>query len=73
MKDKDLKEVVPWRFETRNVKSLIQEALEIAFEASPGSCGVSEVDVLVAVNNLRHAAAELERSALEMKYGVRRT
>ena len=62
----------PWVFPTINVRELIQKSLEIAWEASPGSCGVSEVDILVAVNNLRHAAAELERSLLEEKYGVSR-
>lgn len=64
----------PWKFETTNVLNMIKEARFIAAKASIDSIskGVNEIELLVAANNLRHAADELERSLIEMKYGVRR-
>jgi hypothetical protein len=60
----------PWAFPTTNVRIMIQEAFDVAIKAMSSSEGVTEVEVLIAVNNLRHAAAELERSLLEKKYGA---
>lgn len=61
----------PWNFGTTNVRMMLSEATEIAFLAVPGSDGVTEAELLIAVNNCRHAADELERSWLEMKFGAR--
>lgn len=64
----------PWHFGTTNVINMLIEALDVAHRAEPkhGEEGVTESDILVAANNLRHAADELERSLYEMKFGVRR-
>lgn len=62
----------PWHFRTDNVRRMILEALSTAQDAVPAGTGVFEVEILVAVNHLRHAAAELERSLLEQKYGANR-
>lgn len=62
----------PWTFEVTNVKNMLNEATEIIWMASPGSDGVSRLELMVAINNLKHAADELERSYLEMRFGVRR-
>ena len=62
----------PWSFRTTNVRELINEALEVALQAVPGNVGVTEPELLIAINNLHHAADELERSRLEMKYGAKR-
>jgi hypothetical protein len=51
---------------------MIQEAFDISIKAMSSSEGVSEPEVLIAINNLRHAADELERSLLEKKYGATR-
>lgn len=63
----------PWNFPTDNVRRMLIESLDVADRAGrqPDN-GVNEADLLVAANNLRHAADELERSLYEMKYGVRR-
>jgi hypothetical protein len=62
----------PWNFVTTNVQDMINEALEIAFQAVPGSAGVTGPELLIAINDLRHAADELERSLLEKTFGAKR-
>lgn len=62
----------PWTFEVTNVKNMLSEATELVWLAAPGSSGISGIELMVAINNLKHAADELERSYLEMRYGVRR-
>lgn len=65
--------VEPWNFPTSNVRTMVGEAFETARRASPGHEGVREWELAAAINDLRHAADELERSMLEMKFNVRRT
>lgn len=62
----------PWNFVTSNVRMMINEANEIAYQAVPGSAGVTEPELMIAINDLRHAADELERNLLEKKFGARR-
>lgn len=62
----------PWNFVTANVRDMITEALEVALRAVPGNVGVTGPDLLIAINDLRHAADELERSLLEKTFGAKR-
>lgn len=62
----------PWNFVTTNVREMLAEAVAVAFQAELDRSGVTEPQLLIAINHLRHAADELERSRLEMKYGVKR-
>lgn len=62
----------PWNFPTPNVRMMLRDSMATAEKASPGNPGCTEEELLVAINDLRHAADELERSHLEMAYGVKR-
>lgn len=62
----------PWIFPTFNVRKMLAEANEIIERASDPDQGCWDFELMVAINHLHHAAAELQRDRLVMTHGVKR-
>lgn len=62
----------PWNFSVYNVKEMLAEVTGIVNRAGSAEEGISEVELLVAINHCNHISAELERSRLEMSNAMKR-